>query len=77
MVLDENGHCLLTDFGIAKNLLEARDTTTLCGTPCRMAPEVLLGGGKGYGLSADYYSLGCFVFELVNGKPPYKGLTPA
>ena len=73
-MLDENGHCLLTDFGVAKELLQEDTTKTLIGTPMRIAPEVLLGKGKAYDLRADYYSLGCLVFELADGVPPYKGL---
>ena len=74
MVLDENGHCLLTDFGIAKLVCEEDPAKTMCGSHKRIAPEVLAGGGKEYGFAADFYSLGCLVYELVNGSPPFNNL---
>ncbi|KAJ3020097.1 UNVERIFIED_CONTAM: hypothetical protein HDU68_010351 [Siphonaria sp. JEL0065] len=45
------------------------------GSPDYMAPEVLTKSGSGYGLSADYWSLGCILFEALCGFPPFTGAT--
>ena len=44
-------------------------TYTLCGTPGYMAPEVIL--GQGYGLGSDWFSLGCVLYDMVTGAPPF------
>jgi len=67
IMIDEQGYPKLIDFGTAK-VVEGR-TFTIVGTPHYMAPEVIL--GKGYGVSADYWSLGVMVYEFVCGKVPF------
>ena len=44
-------------------------TCTIVGTPCYMAPEILL--GKGYDLMVDLWSLGIIIFELMCGFLPF------
>ena len=65
--LDEEGYPKLIDFGTAK-LLRGR-TYTVVGTPHYMAPEVIT--GRGYGVSADYWSVGVMLFEFLCGFVPF------
>ncbi|CAB0011708.1 unnamed protein product, partial [Nesidiocoris tenuis] len=63
LLLDINGYVKLVDFGFAKRLLHGRKTWTFCGTPEYVAPEVIL--NRGHDISADYWSLGVLMFELL------------
>jgi serine/threonine protein kinase len=72
VVIDLNGHVLLTDFGISKAGVSSDDTKaskTFCGSPMYLAPEMLLKSGHGQAL--DWYSMGALFYELVTGLPPY------
>ena len=74
--MENPGHLLLTDFGIAK-LQGARGLTktgTTIGTPEYMAPEQA--EGKEIDPRADVYSLGCVLYEALSGRPPFVGSTP-
>lgn len=77
ILIDAQGHPHLTDFGVAK-LLELdsglTQTNELLGTPAYMAPEQI--SGKVVSASADVYSLGAMLYELLTGKPPLRGRTP-
>eukprot|EP01090_Pellita_catalonica_P001876 TRINITY_DN1159_c0_g1_i1.p1 TRINITY_DN1159_c0_g1~~TRINITY_DN1159_c0_g1_i1.p1 ORF type:complete len:481 (-),score=105.50 TRINITY_DN1159_c0_g1_i1:545-1807(-) len=69
-LLEETGHVLLADFGLAKNLASVSGkTNTMCGTPEYLAPEVVL--GKKYGKDIDWWALGNFMFELFTSRPPF------
>ncbi|KAF5288540.1 hypothetical protein FQA39_LY15408 [Lamprigera yunnana] len=74
LLLDSNGYVKLVDFGFAKRLQTGRKTWTFCGTPEYVAPEVIL--NKGHDISADYWSLGVLMFELLTGTPPFAGTDP-
>jgi len=74
-ILLEGGHALVADFGIARALGEAHTTTgQLIGTPAYMSPEQVDGSEHLDGRS-DIYSLGCVLFEMLVGQPPFRGST--
>ncbi len=67
----------IADFGLAK-LLSAdgvgqTESGTLLGTPSYMAPEQAGGPGAKVGPAADVYALGAILYELLTGRPPFKG----
>ncbi|KFM60465.1 cGMP-dependent protein kinase, isozyme 2 forms cD4/T1/T3A/T3B, partial [Stegodyphus mimosarum] len=74
MLLDSQGYVKLVDFGFAKKLPNGRKTWTFCGTPEYVAPEVVL--NRGHDTSADFWSLGVLMFELLTGTPPFTGPDP-
>ena len=65
-MLSEQGHVILTDFGSAKSLDRRERANTLAGTPQYMAPEVLR--GEPYSYSADWWSGGILLYEMLTGK---------
>lgn len=67
ILVNSNGHTKLADFGFASRMNESM--FLLCGTPEYMAPEKLLGNGDTK--ETDYWSLGCLIYEMVCGAPPY------
>jgi len=71
VLLDSEGHAVLTDFGLAKVIGSRRMTQTgdILGTPSYMAPEQIQGQG-GLGPTADVYALGASLFHMLTGRPP-------
>ncbi len=62
----------IMDFGLAKIVHDSMgETTEVKGTPLYMAPEQIL--GKEVDHQSDIYSLGCTMFRMVTGKPPFSG----
>ena len=69
ILLDAEGHIVLVDFGLAKNLVNLACTSTFCGTPEYLAPEVIL--NKKYGKPIDWWCLGSVLYEMLTGLPPF------
>uniref|UniRef100_A0A7N8XZU6 Ribosomal protein S6 kinase n=1 Tax=Mastacembelus armatus TaxID=205130 RepID=A0A7N8XZU6_9TELE len=72
ILLDSEGHVVLTDFGLSKEFLEEEKerTYSFCGTIEYMAPEIIR-GKAGHGKSVDWWSLGILMFELLTGASPF------
>ncbi|XP_062505273.1 protein kinase C iota type-like isoform X2 [Corticium candelabrum] len=70
VLLDPEGHVKLTDYGMCKEGLRPGDTTsTFCGTPNYIAPEILR--GEDYDYSVDWWALGVLMFEMLAGRSPF------
>lgn len=67
----------ITDFGLAKNLEGdgATASKAVLGTPSYMAPEQAGGKSKHVGPTADVWSLGAILYDLLTGRPPFVGST--
>ena len=74
-ILLDAGHAVVADFGVAR-AVGAGDSTTghVVGTPGYMSPEQIDGSQYVDGRT-DIYSLGCVLFEMLVGEPPFKGST--
>ncbi|KAL0973208.1 hypothetical protein UPYG_G00200350 [Umbra pygmaea] len=68
VLLSDQGHLRLADFGLSRRLQCGGKAFTICGTIQYMAPEVL--SGNPYSYAADWWSLGVLLFSLVTGKFP-------
>jgi serine/threonine protein kinase/tetratricopeptide (TPR) repeat protein len=77
VLLAEDGTPKITDFGLAKKLDEEGQTHTgaVMGSPPYMAPEQAGGKTKDIGPAVDIYALGAILYELLTGRPPFKGTT--
>jgi serine/threonine protein kinase len=70
VVFDEEGHALLTDFGLSKEGVNNNSgARSFCGSPAYLAPEMLK--RSGHGKSVDWYLLGVLLYEMLVGIPPY------
>ncbi|KAL2085180.1 hypothetical protein ACEWY4_018500 [Coilia grayii] len=70
ILLDCQGHIVLTDFGLCKEgISQADTTTTFCGTPEYLAPEVLR--KQPYDNTVDWWCLGSVLYEMLYGLPPF------
>ena len=79
-ILFQAGHAVVCDFGIAKAMTEASvdsltRTGTSVGTFAYMSPEQLIDGAE-IDHRTDVYSLGCVVYEMLEGEPPFTASTP-
>ena len=79
-ILLESGHAVVADFGIAKAVSAAGTggltaTGLAVGTPAYMSPEQVLAESS-LDARSDLYSLGCVLFEMLTGEPPFAAATP-
>ncbi len=76
VLLDQDGHVYLTDFGITKQLGgESTDTGQMVGTLDYLAPEQIR--GEPVDARTDCYALACVLYECLAGKPPFRRDTEA
>ena len=70
IVIDAEGHCNLTDFGLSKEgNFDNISANSFCGSLAYLAPEMLT--RQGHGKSVDWYLLGVLTYEMLVGKTPY------
>jgi Tol biopolymer transport system component len=80
-ILLHDGQAMVADFGIALAASRSEGNTRLTetgmslGTPQYMAPEQAM-GERDISLKADMYALGCVLYEMLVGEPPFAGPTP-
>lgn len=75
ILLDLDGTCKISDFGISKKTddIYGNDATNnMQGSVFWMAPEVIRSRGQGYSAKVDIWSLGCVVLEMFAGKRPWE-----
>ncbi|MGD2120715.1 MAG: serine/threonine-protein kinase [Gemmatimonadota bacterium] len=80
-IMLEAGQAVLADFGVAHAVVEAGGdrltrTGTSLGTPSYMSPEQA-SGEESLDARSDIYSLGCVLYEMLAGEPPFTGPSPA
>jgi TolB-like protein/Tfp pilus assembly protein PilF/predicted Ser/Thr protein kinase len=78
LLLTSDGSTLVADFGIARALGETGELTEtgiVVGTPTYMSPEQAA-GERALDARTDIYSLGCVLYEMLAGEPPFTGINP-
>ncbi|WZP01023.1 protein kinase [Isosphaeraceae bacterium EP7] len=78
VLMNLDGSPKIGDFGLAKDLADDSGLTgtgVLLGSPIYMAPEQAEHGARQAGTAADVYSLGAVLYEVLTGRPPFRGAT--
>ncbi|CAG9573014.1 unnamed protein product [Danaus chrysippus] len=72
ILLDAEGHIVLTDFGLSKEFCGGESRAySFCGTIEYMAPEVVRSGSQGHDIAVDWWSVGVLTYELLTGASPF------
>ncbi|OPG09880.1 hypothetical protein B1R27_04145 [Streptomyces sp. GKU 895] len=75
--ITHEGHAMILDFGIAcfqedqTGVTQITERGAVVGTPAYMSPEQCR--GEGVGVASDLYSLGCVLYAMLTGRPPFLG----
>jgi eukaryotic-like serine/threonine-protein kinase len=80
IMIDRNDRVRITDFGLAKRIEDNSDLTLtgqILGTPSYMPPEQALGKRSLIAAASDIYSMGAVLYELLAGRAPFRGESPA
>lgn len=70
ILLDDYGHVRISDLGLALEIPEGEVVRGRVGTVGYMAPEII--DNEKYTFSPDYFSLGCLVYEMIEGRAPFR-----
>ncbi|KAF8517369.1 hypothetical protein BU17DRAFT_49890 [Hysterangium stoloniferum] len=72
ILLTLDGHVKVADYGLCKeDMWFGNTTSTFCGTPEFMAPEILL--EQRYGRAVDWWAFGVLTYEMLLGQSPFRG----
>ena len=75
VLVDSKGYLKLTDFGLSidshacQSEIIGQPSNSVAGTAEYMSPEILL--GNGFDKLTDFWSLGCIIYEMLSGLPPF------
>jgi len=70
ILLDSRGHVRISDLGLAVEIPEGEAVRGRVGTVGYMAPEII--DNEKYNFSPDWFSLGCLVYEMIEGRAPFR-----
>jgi len=75
ILIDIDGHVKISDFGLSKQIRRRDEvSSTFCGSPEYLPPEMIL--GYDHSRTVDFYTLGCLLYEMLVGFPPFHSRDP-